>query len=194
MRGRFGRFTRARVSDAELDQMIQAARTDIASALDAVLDREADLARIYARYGQQPPARPPAHKPGSQVAAVCDRIAILESAIAAATGSRRSAMLGALYLAATRRILFELRTGLAGRRLAKEEAQRLLGGAEHNLRQAAHTLDAQQRATTKKASRDWIAELRDLTSHLSAQLPTVRADVMRIFDQSDDNVLVPAGG
>jgi hypothetical protein len=181
----------ALASDTEVDAIVEAARAGVLTALDAALDTEAALARVYARSGLQPPERPAAPEAGSQLAAVCDRIGMLESALAAAA-RQAPASFGVAYLRQVRRILFELRTGLEGRRLAAEEALRLVGSARHNLREAARILSSELRAVTE-AARGQVSELQELTGDGDAQLEGLHHEVMRLFDQSGDSALVPVG-
>jgi len=172
--------------------MIQAARANLAGALGTVLDDDADLARIYARHGQQPPALAAAAA-GGQVEAVCDRLGMLEAALATAAEQGPASLFGIAYLKAVRRILFELRTGLLNRRLAEEEALRLLSSARHNLREAARILHPQQGPAMTEAVRGRISELHGLASDGTAQLEAMHHEVMRLFDQSGDTALIPAG-
>jgi hypothetical protein len=171
--------------------MIEAARADYVRVLDTVLDDQADLARIYARYGQQPPASDGAPEPGSQVESACARIEMLEAAVAAATGPG-AAGLGGLYLKMARRYLYELRTGLLRRQLTRDDAHRLLNSAEHNLREAGPALGAQH-DLTQEADRAPVSDLRDLAADMSAQMKAVRDTVMRLFDLSGDSALILAG-
>jgi hypothetical protein len=171
------------LSDEEADQMIEAARVDFIGVLDKVLDDDADLARIYARYGQQPPARP-RPEPDSQLEAVCARIGMLESAVAGAGVT----WLGGMYLKLARRYLFELRTGLAGRRLTGQEAARLLGAADHDMQEAARIL-----RPPPGPARGQHQDAYALVQGLIGQLEETRPPVMRLFDESGDSVLVPAG-
>lgn len=192
MKGLFRRFTRIRVSDAEVDAMLEAARADIIRVLDLALDDEADLARIYAKHGL--PAPPPARHGSAEVEAVCARIAMLETVINETFRSvHRASMLGQMFLGSARRFLAELREGLLARRLAAGDARRLLTSVNHNLRQAEQVLRDQQQAPLDEAVSRRIGELRELTADLSEQMDAVRRDVMRLFDQSDDKALVPAG-
>jgi hypothetical protein len=46
----------ARVSDEEADVIVEAARADYVRVLDTVLNDQADLACIYAKYGREAPA------------------------------------------------------------------------------------------------------------------------------------------
>jgi hypothetical protein len=177
--------------EAEVDAIVETARAEVLTALDRALDTEAILARVYARHGLQPPEPPAAPEAGSQLAAVCDRVGMLEAALDTAIGHAPPSF-GTGYLKTVRRSLFELRSGLAGRRLAADEALRLLGGARHNLREAVRILAAQQAAAADAASAQ-MSELLDLTEDAATRLQALQHDVVRLFDQSGDSVLVPAG-
>jgi hypothetical protein len=117
---------------------------------------------------------------------------MLESALAAATRQGPESLLGLMYLAAARRILFELRTGLAARRLDEGEALRLLGSARHNIQEAGRVL-RKQPADAAEAIRARIAELRGLAADASSQLEPLHHEVKRLFDSAGDTALVPVG-
>jgi hypothetical protein len=184
-------FIGSPVTDAQADTMIQAARANLAGALGTVLDDDADLARIYARHGQPPPALAAAAA-GGQVQAVCDRLGMLEAALATAAEQGSASMFGIAYLKAVRRILFELRTGLLNRRLAEEEALRLLSSARHNLLEAVRILHPQQGPAMTEAVRARMSELHGLASDGTGQLEAMHHEVMRLFDHSGDTALIPA--
>lgn len=192
MKGLFRRFARLRVSEAEVDAMLEAARADIVRVLDLALDDAADLARIYAKHGLPAPEAPQHGSP--EVEAVCARIAMLGTVLAEALRSGHgSSLLGEMYLGSAQLFLAELREGLLARHLEAGDAHRLLGSASHNLRQAEQVLRTQQQGPLAEAVSRRIAELHDLAADLSGQMDAVRRDVMRLFDQSDDMALVPAG-
>jgi hypothetical protein len=180
------------VTDLEADAMVEAARINIADALGTVLDDEADLARIYAQHGQQAPTRAAAAA-DSQVNVVCDRVGMLESALATATRQGPPTLLGIVYLKAVRRLLFELRTGLLNRRLARDEALRLLSNAQHNLREATRILRGQPGPAEDTAVHTRIGELLELASSMTSQLEAAQDQVIRLFDHSGDPALVPSG-
>ena len=127
----------ARLTDAQVNAMVARARADIAEILADVLDDEAGLASIYAMHGRPELSGPgPAaavhgggdEDEGGHVGVVCDRIAMLESALAQAARAAASRQAG-MYLGMGRRFLFELRSGLAGRSLNATDAFRLLTDA-----------------------------------------------------------------
>lgn len=192
MKGLFRQFTRIRVSEAEVDAMLEAARADIIRVLDLALDEDADLARIYVKHGIPAPAT--VQHGNSDVEAVCARIAMLGTVIDEALRSlHRPSMLGQMFLGSARRFLAELRDGLLAMRLAAWDANRLLTSVSHNLRQAEQVLRDQQRAPLEEPVSRRIGELRELAADLSGQMDAVERDVMRLFDQSDDKAFVPAG-
>jgi len=115
------RMGATRITADEVTTLVARARDDIAGILNDVLDNEAGLAQIYAAYGQQPPPKTAAAAPGgedSQVGAVCDRIAMLETALAQAAKPGGPSMRAAMYLEMARGFLFELRSGLTSRDLS----------------------------------------------------------------------------
>lgn len=167
----------ARITDDQVNAMIARTRADIAGILADVLDDDAGLASIYAAYGQPAPAGPgPAvsddqagDDEGGQVRAVCDRIAMLESALGqAARAAARSSQAG-MYLGMGRRFLFELRSGLAARDLTAADAFRLMTSVRHDLREADSTLRREQHLPLRPEVIAKLAELRELTADLTAR-------------------------
>ena len=159
------------------------------------LDDEAGLAQIYAMHGQQAPAGPgpaPAgDDEGGQVQAVCDRIAMLETTLAQASGPDVPSSTAALYLRMARQFLFELRSGLAHRTMSAADAFRLLGSVRHDLRETGRTLDRGRRLPLEAAVLARMGEMRDLTADLADQLDVLDEQVMRLFGHSDDPAVVP---
>jgi len=202
MSRRWWRISDARITEDEVNRRVAIARADIAAVLAEVLDDDAGLARIYALHGQQAPPSASETAPdeddtddeSGQVQVVCDRIAMLETTLAQAARPGGPSMEAGLYLAAARRFLFELRSGLAGRSLAAEDAFRLLSTVRHDLQQADSTLDGEQRLPLAGPTLARLGELRELTHELSGQLDVLTEQVMRLFGRSEDPALVPAPG
>lgn len=189
------RIGAARITEDEVTTLVTRARDDIAGILDDVLDNEAGLAQIYAAYGQQPPPRTAAVAPGgeeSQVGVVCDRIAMLETALAEAAKPGGSSMRASMYLEMARGFLFELRSGLASRDLSAEDAFRLLNNVRHDLQEADRMLRSEQRLPLPPPVLAGIGEKRELTSEMTGQLAALDKQVMRLFGHSDDPAAVPA--
>jgi hypothetical protein len=185
--------TGALPGDAEVDAIVETARAEVLTALDRAVDTEAVLAAIYARQGLQAPAAQAASpEPSNQLAEVCDRIGLLESVLEVATPPG-SGGLTVLNLMTARRVLFDLRSGLLARRLTRDEALRLLGSAEHNLREARRAGHAPPGPAADIAMRPRLAELRMLTRDLPPQLQAIRTAVVALFDSADDRSLIPAG-
>ena len=185
-----------RITDDQVDARVGRARADIAAILGNVLDDEAGLAQIYAMHGREaPPARPgPAgasDDEGGQVQAVCDRIAMLETALAQAASPDAPSSRARMYLSMGRQFLFELRSGLAGRNLAAEDAFRLLGSVRHDLREADSTLRQELQLPLAKNLLTRIGELRELTADLAVQLDSLDEQVMKLFGYTDDPAVVP---
>ena len=189
------RIGATRITEDEVTTLVTRARDDIAGILNDVLDNEAGLAQIYAAYGQQPPSRTAAAAPGgedSQVGAVCDRIAMLETALAQAAKPGGPSMRAAMYLEMARGFLFELRSGLASRDLSAEDAFRLLNNVRHDLQEADRMLRSEQRLPLPPPVLAGIGEKRELTSEMTGQLAALDKQVMRLFGHSDDPAAVPA--
>jgi len=189
------RIGAARITEDEVATLVTRARDDIAGILDDVLDDEAGLAQVYAAYGRQPPLRAAAAAPAeeeSQVGLVCDRIAMLETALAEAARPGGSSMRASMYLEMARGFLFELRSGLASRDLSAEDAFRLLNNVRHDLQEAGRLLRSEQRLPLPPPVLAGIGEKRELTSEMTGQLAALDEQVMRLFGRSDDPAAVPA--
>ncbi len=183
-----------RITDDQVNARVARARADIAAILGNVLDDEAGLARIYAVHGREVPAAPGpagADDEGGQVQAVCDRIAMLESALAQAASPDAPSSQARMYLSMGRQFLFELRSGLASRSLAAEDAFRLLSNVRHDLREADSTLRQEQQLPLGSTLLTRIGELRELTSDLAGQLDSLGDQVMKLFGYTDDPAVVP---
>lgn len=184
-----------RISEDEVNALVARARADIGAILEDVLDNEAGLAQVYAVHGQSAPPRAAAAAPddeGGQVGAVCDRIAMLEAALAQAGRPGSSSSLAGMYLQMASGFLFELRSGLADRDLSAEDAVRLLNNVRHDLQEAARTLRNEQRLPLPAPVLAGIGEMRELTSEIAGQVAGVDEQVMRLFGRSDDPAEVPA--
>ena len=185
-----------RISEDEVNALVARARADIGAILEDVLDNEAGLAQIYAAHGQSAPPRAAAAAPdddeGGQVGAVCDRIAMLEAALAQAGKPDSSSSLAGMYLRMASGFLFELRSGLAGRDLSAEDAIRLLNNVRHDLQETDRTLRNEQRLPLPAPVLTGIGEMRELTSEIAGQVAGVDEHVMRLFGRSDDPAEVPA--
>jgi hypothetical protein len=191
------RISGARITEDEVNARVAAARADIAAVLAELLDDDAGLARIYALHGQQAPAgtseaAPAEDDESSQVQMVCDRIAMLETALAQAARPGGPSMQAGMYLDMARRFLFELRSGLAGRDLSAEDAFRLLGTVRHDLEEAVRTLRGEQWLALPRPVLAGIGEMRELTSEMTGQLAVLDEQVPRLFGRSDDPAVVPA--
>jgi hypothetical protein len=191
------RISGNQITEDEVNARAATARADIAAVLAEVLDDDAGLARIYALHGQQPPpstskAAPAEDDENGQVQAVCDRIAMLETTLSRAGGMGGPSMEAGIYLAAARRYLFELRSGLAGRSLTGEDAFRLLSTVRHDLQQADSTLRDEQHLPLGGPVLTRLGELRELTRELAGQLDGLTEQVMRLFGHSEEPAIVPA--
>ncbi len=192
------RISDRRITEDEVNRRAATARADIAAILAEVLDDDAGLARIYALHGQQAPQSASEAAPAEdddengQVQVVCDRIAMLESTLAQAARLGGPSMEAGFYLAAARRFLFELRSGLTGRSLAGEDAFRLLSTVRHDLQQADITLEGEQRLPLAGPVLARLSELRELTRELFEQMDVLTEQVMRLFGHAEDPVVVPA--
>lgn len=190
------RISGARITEEEVSARAATARADIAMVLAEVLDDDAGLAQIYALHGQQPPLGPSEAAPAEdddagQVQAVCDRIAMLETTLAQAGRPGGPSMQAGFYLSAAQRFLFELRSGLASRSLAADDAFRLLSTVRHDLHEADITLESEQRLPLADPVIARLSELRELTRELAGQMDPLTEQVMRLFGRAEDPAVVP---
>ena len=183
----------------ELDKLILETRDSMIAKLDDATDFSAVLADIYAKAGRvetpenrgvfrEPvPGRGPDHERGG-LDALCDRIDMLNAVLEAATTREEvcSPVLGTLYLSTARQSLLRLRDGLSGRRLSKNDALRLIGNVEHNLREADAILRTEHGLSLDEALHDRIGELRELGGDIASQIQILREKVARLFDDAAD--------
>ncbi len=190
----------ARLTDDQVNAMVARTRADISEILADVLDDEAGLASIYAMHGRPAPAGPGpaaaggnggADDEGGQVAAVCDRIAMLESALAQAARAAVPSRQAGMYLGMGRRFLFELRSGLAGRNLSAADAFRLTTSVRHDLREADGTLRRELQLPLGRGVLTQLAESRELVVDLAGQVDSLGGQVMKLFGRSDQASAVP---
>jgi hypothetical protein len=163
------------VSDEELDAFVLEGVADVLTALGNVVDDEAVLAHIYAQAGVGMPDEPQAQVMLAALRPRCERIGILEAAITAAvkTGAAPS-LLGAEYLTAARRYLFELRDGLQNRWMTAEDAFRLLTNTRHALHEADSILRRQRGMSLEQSILARIGDLQQLNTDLLGQLDAMR--------------------
>ncbi len=190
----------ARLTDDQVNAMVARARADIAEILADVLDDEAGLAAIYTMHGRPAPAGPGlaaagydggGDEEGGQVGVVCDRIAMLESALAQAARKAAPSSQAGMYLGMGRRFLFELRSGLAGRSLSAADAFRLMTSVRHDLREADGTLRRELQLPLGRGVLAKLAELRELVADLAGQVDSLDGQVMKLFGRSDQASAVP---
>jgi hypothetical protein len=116
---------------------------------------------------------------------------MLETALAQAASTDAPSSRARMYLSMGRQFLFELRSGLASRNLAAEDAFRLLGSVRHDLREADSTLRQELQLPLAKNLLTRIGELRELTADLAVQLDSLDEQVMKLFGYTDDPAVVP---
>jgi hypothetical protein len=187
-----------RLTDDQVQVLVARTRADIDTILDQVLDDEAGLARIYAMHGQQLPQQPATGRPDGdvgeddgQIQIVCDRIAMLESALAHAARRDRPSGHAQMYLRTAGRFLVELRFGLTGRDLSAQDAFRLLANVRHDLREADHAARAEQRLPLPQPVLAGIADLRELIADLTTQAVGLDREVARLFGHSGERSAIP---
>lgn len=182
----------------ELDTLILQTRAGVIAKLDAATDFDAVLTDIYAKAGKAAPTRirgtftNPADRPGlseadGDVDGVCGHIDMLNAVLeAAAAHEVSSPVVATMHLATARRSLLRLRGGLSGRRLDRNDALRLIGNVEHNLREADTVLRTEYGLSLDEALHDRVGELRELGGDLTGQIQALRRRIVVLFDDATD--------
>ncbi|ONI71201.1 hypothetical protein ALI144C_52800 [Actinosynnema sp. ALI-1.44] len=182
----------------DIDKLIVATRASIIDKLDAATDFDAVFADIYAQAGRiETPkslkkSADPLHgqivdEQRGRVDAVCDHIDLLNAVLEAeVVHDTRSPLFGTIYLSTARRSLRRLRDGLTKHRLSRNDALRLIGNVEHNLREADAALRAEHGLSLDEALHDRIGELRELGNDIAGQIQTLRTTVAQLFDEATD--------
>jgi len=189
----------------ELDKLILETRASVIAKLDAATDFDAVLADIYGKadrvealgtFTDSADGRGPDEERGG-VDAVCDHIDMLNAVLeVAATHEVSSPVMGTLYLSTARRSLVQLRRGLHGRRLNKNDALRLIGNVGHNLREADTVLRTEHGLSLDEALHDRIGELMEVGGDIVSQIQILRMKIVQLFDDATDPAVftpVPRG-
>ncbi len=183
--------------DAELDELLATATDGMLAKLEAGFDRQAGLADIYARLERagQPQPAPPApvtrrREPGpiadnQRLQEVCDRIDTLDACLDALIRAAQSAPLaGGAFVEAARPVLMQLRLGLAGRTLPREQAERILDLVRHNLEQADRILRDQQASSLDQAIRGKLGSPAEFGGPVAGQLRLLGEMIARLYDDA----------
>jgi hypothetical protein len=181
----------------ELDKLIWDTRSSVIAKLDAATDFDAVLADIYRKAnlvetpetlgttGSVDGGRPGERRGG--VEGVCDHIDMINTVLEAASMHEVSSpVLGTFYLSTARRSLLRLHNGLGGRWLGKDDALRLIGNVEHNLREADTVLRTEHGQSLNEALHGRIGELMEVGSDISSHIRTLREKVVQLFDDAPD--------
>ncbi|MFF9309519.1 hypothetical protein ACF1BS_01245 [Streptomyces sp. NPDC014748] len=125
---------------------------------------------------------------------VRSRLDILYEVLTAAADENSGVpFMGGIYLNTARRYVWRLREGLTGQRLEKEEALRIVGLIEHNLREAEKLHRRQSGLPLDEVTRNHIGDLVELGSDITGQGPELRRLIIRLFDEADTSIdLIPA--
>ena len=191
--------------DAELDAVLSAATGNILAALQTAIDLDAGLAALHngtpqgTRSGPSGETRTTASSTGGRTGsafpaggdgeldAVCQLLGglLLDlEPLADPAGSVPGAIAGSF--AAVYRLLEELRTGLAQRRLDRDTADRLARLAVHNATETRHLLSEERHRTVRAGRRGridaWIATAAGTRDAVGALRPRIR----RLFDDAED--------
>lgn len=192
--------------DAELDELLATAVDGMLAKLEAGFDRQAGLADVYARLegtGQPQPA-PPApvtrnREPGpladnQRLQEVCDQIDTLDACLSALIRAARNAPLaGGAFIEAARPVLMQLRLGLAGRTLPREQAERILDLVWHHLEQADRILRDQQASSLDQAIRGKLGSHAEFGGPVARQVQRLAEMIARLYDDADYTAsLVPS--
>jgi len=174
--------------DAALDALLAESWEDGAAALAKVLDLEAGKAALIAARDRQETPDPVAGQ-GSALGGVREEIDALLADVTAEInlGASQAHSAVTAYLLASRHLLIQLRTGLTGRSLTKDEARQLVGGIEHALDEADRDLRHLPSAADGPGTLE-ARHLKELASSIRQRLPALSSKIDRLFDDADDTV------
>lgn len=128
------------------------------------------------------------------VSFVRSRLDILyEILTAAASPSSGGPFMGGIYLNTARRHIWQLREGLTEQRLQKNEALRLVGLIEHNLREAEKLHRRQSGLPLDEDTLSHIGDLVELGNEITGQGTELRQLIIQLFDDAQDSTrLIPS--
>jgi hypothetical protein len=180
-----------------LDELIMQAQASIIAKLDAATDWDAVLTDVYVKAAKDGTPEAAAaryehrHLDEARATAlgdVTDRIAMLVTLLGAVSkpGENGSPLIGSIYLGSASRSLDRLGSGLAKQRLGKNEALRLVGNAEHNLREADAALRAELGRSLDHVLRGRIDDLVELGGDVIGQVRALSVQVKRLFDTATE--------
>lgn len=116
---------------------------------------------------------------------VCDQIDTLDACLDALIRAARSAPLaGGAFVEAARPVLMQLRLGLAGRTLPREQAERILDLVRHNLEQADRILRDQQASSLDQAIRGKLGSQAEFGGPVAGQLRLLGEMIARLYDDA----------
>lgn len=132
--------------------------------------------------------------PSGAVDFVRSRLDILYEVLAAAANEDSGVpFMGGIYLNTARRYVWRLRDGLTGQHLQKDEALRLVGVIEHNLREAEKLHRRQSGLPLDEVTRNHIGDLVELGSDITEQGPELRRLIIHLFDEAEASIdLIPS--
>lgn len=128
------------------------------------------------------------------VSFVRSRLDILyEILTAAANPSSGGPFMGGIYLNTARRHIWQLREGLTEQRLPKDDALRLVGLIEHNLREAEKLHRRQSGLPLDEDTLSRIGDLVELGNEITGQGTELRQLISRLYDDAEESTrLIPS--
>jgi hypothetical protein len=171
--------------DTWLDTFLDAADEEILDALNR-LDLDAGLAAIIG----QPSTEASTSGPSTRAAEICRVLARLISAITPRLCYPGQVRASTFYLETAAALLAELRNGLTGRVIDRDDALRLLRLAQHNLIEAVPLLMGET-SRRRSASKSEPKRELDLARHAAEQINDLFPQVSTLFDDTGEHAPAP---
>lgn len=181
---------------AELDELLATAMDGMLVKLEAGFDPDAGLADIYARltaadsarHGPAPvtPRREPVPVTSShRLQEVCDQIDTLDACLSALIRSASNdPFAGGAFVEAARPILMQLRLGLAGRVLARDGAERILGHVRDNLDETDQILRTQDASSLDQVIRARLGSQAEFGGPVTEQMEVLAEMITRLYEDA----------
>lgn len=108
----------------------------------------------------------------------------VRAGMSTATAPRSAPLAGGAFVEAARPVLLQLRLGLAGRTLPREQADRILDLVRHHLEQADRILRDQQASSLDQAIRGKLGSHAEFGGPVSGQLHLLGEMIARLYDDA----------
>ena len=181
---------------ADLDELLATAMGGMLAKLEAGFDPDAGLADIHARLAAaDSPRRDPApviprREPvpatsSHRLQEVCDQIDTLDACLSALIRSAHDdPFAGGAFVEAARPVLMQLRLGLAGRTLARDDAARILGHVRDSLDETDQILQAQDGSSLDEVIRARLGSQAEFGGSLIEQMLVLAEMIMRLYEDA----------